>query len=130
MLLENLQKQNVQIGSGTNFDTGEPVVFNPVTGKEVKPCKTSGTENTYAKSEPIHQKGCGIELVDGEETDFIKSAVKNSSKQINGKIRRDGKEIDARFFVDITVLYKGSNCGTIWKHGKEYYCCHGKCTAE
>jgi hypothetical protein len=123
-ILTSLKNQNVVIASGINFETGKAVVFSPFTEKEVKACDSSDASDQNGK------QGCGIEIVEGDNSATILNAIASSREVIAGKIKKNGKEIPARFFVTVIALHEGSMCGTVYHGGRQYYCCNGVCTAK
>ncbi len=128
-LLTSLRNHNVVIGSGFNAKNREHVVFSPLNGTEVKPCRLPPTTKNTNVQAPIHPKGCGLEIVEGVNSELIKNAIKASENlNIPAEIIINGVKKQADFKVTVTALYKGSLCGTIYHGGLEYYCCNNTCS--
>lgn len=117
-----LVDHNVVLSSGINFDNSKTVVFNPLSGEKIKPCKEIAT---YAGKQQVKrsQKECKINETDIVAPTPVLDAIKNSRKTINGFIKKDEKEIPARFFITVTTLFEGSMCLTHWSGGNEYEDC-------
>jgi len=114
----SLVEQNVVLSSGINFDNGETVVFNPLTGEIIKPCKENAAN--AKKYDKQGQQECKINESDIVAPAPVLDAIKNSREIIKGYIKKDGKEIPARFSISVSVIYEGSMCITYWSGGNEY----------
>lgn len=121
-LESELVEQNVILTSGINFDTNEAVVFNPFTGQLSKPCQEKPSYSTKEQSKK-EQPECTVKEPDIVAPAPVLDAIKNSREIFKGTIKRDGKEIPARFAIGVTALFEGSMCITHWLGGNEYQDC-------
>jgi hypothetical protein len=129
--------KNVVLATGIDFQTGKPVVLNPMTGEQQKPCN-SGTVIVNSDKNPrqalrqhatvkagadvaSNESDCNTQIVDPSSE--LLNALSSSDKIINGTIRKNGKDVPARFVVSVAALYEGSNCVTYISGGKEYDIC-------
>lgn len=130
--------QNAVLANGYNFDTAKPIVVDPITSITLSAChKTkinrSGNKSGYKVNVPTQDNSsefigvndfnldCGTEIVN--PAPFLNEALKNSQNVIKGTIKKDGKEIPARFLISVTALYEGSNCVTYFSGGEQYESC-------
>lgn len=140
--------KNVILATGIDFDTGKPLVLNPITGELQQPCESEilvintnkntqkglrqqrllGKTSPYKANAPTRPSDCNTQIVDPNQE--LANAISNSEKIIYGTIRKNGKDIPARFVVSVTALYEGSDCATYIQNGKQYTFCsttQGKC---
>jgi len=117
-----LIEQNVVLTSGINFETGKPVVFNPLTGQEVRACIDTATYSVKQPSKDGRLE-CNIKETELTAPPAVLDAIKSSREIINGSFKKNGKEIPARFIVSVTALFEGSMCVTHWSGGNEFEDC-------
>ncbi len=134
-LIEPLVKQNVVLASGFNWSTGKIVSINPFTSDAADLCGFNGifvdTEDTkqdtkYTKENNRLKNSKCIQIVgtgNTSEDTSLRDALKISSSPLNGTIRVNGENMDARFLVTVTALYKGSHCATIYSSGQQLQNC-------
>ena len=129
--------KNVVLATGIDFQTGQSTVLNPMTGEQQKPCNSRVVivnSDKYPRPAPRQQGrvkaeanvasnegGCNTQIVDSSPE--LRNSLNSSEKIINGTIRKNGKDIPARFVVSVAALYEGSNCVTYISGGKEYDIC-------
>jgi hypothetical protein len=113
------------LATGINFLTGKSIVIDPITGEEVTSCtSTSGASGANG--------GCKTQInIDTSFNPELANIVSSSGRIINGVIRKNGKDIPARFVTTVTALYEGSECTTLIVGGNQYEHCitdEGGCT--
>lgn len=129
-------ENNVTTSSGIDFETGKPVLLSPLTGKEIKSCgginidtNTEGYGIKMEKKELMkHTKeakqenqGCKTQVVN--PTPELLNLINSTRSIINGTINKDNKDIRARFSIQITAQYEGSECETFYSDGVQYELC-------
>lgn len=138
-LIEPLVKQNVVLASGFNWSTGKIVSINPFTSDVADSCNFNGhlvdpithtdtkqDTTKYTKDTKQLKNGKCIQSVEtgtSIEDASLKDALKISATPLDGTIRINGKDKDARFFVTVTALYEGSHCTTIFSGGHQLRNC-------
>ncbi len=99
------------LAAGVDADTNKAVVINTLSGTEVESCQEDLTPD----------KTCGLKLVKVPKA--VKHALK-VKKPLTGKVvNHHGKEVDARFFVNVMTVYEGSTCITFYVNGEEFTIC-------
>lgn len=129
---------NVVLVTGIDFKTGQSIVLNPMTGEQQKPCNSDtiiiNTDKYNAQTlrqQGLWRKGganipnnagdCNTQIVNPNRE--LTNAINSSQKVITGTIRKNGKDIPARFVVSVSALYEGSECHTYISAGKEWEIC-------
>jgi hypothetical protein len=116
-LIANLFGKNVVLATGINFLTGKSIVLNPITGEEVTSCNSKSVT-------PSVNGGCTTQInVDTSLDPELATVISSSEKIINGVIRKNGKDIPARFITTVTAVYEGSECTTLIVGGNQYEHC-------
>ncbi|WGS88264.1 hypothetical protein [Methylomonas sp. UP202] len=102
---------------GVNYDDGNLIVLESLTGSSAKPCgKVEIIENYDVKENKVEVPGNSecIKVINPNEA--LKSALGVDST-INGEVLKNGKRIPARFVVIVQALYQGSDCTTTTGNG-------------
>lgn len=134
--------KNIVLATGVDFQTGKTIALDPITGTEVKPCKSPRlivntgkyTQQTIRQlrsskkvgaNAPSNQEDCNTQIVNPDQG--LTNAIMSSEKTIDGTVRKNmnGKDIDipAKFIVTVTALYPGSDCVTQISAGSQYESC-------
>ncbi|WP_171695162.1 hypothetical protein [Methylomonas sp. ZR1] len=126
-----LLKQTAIMAEGVNFKTGQSVVIDSLTGKEVKPCTKSPTlGKDGATSRDARQNNHATGPVSGDcqsQIISVDEAVMNAMKiagPIDGVILKNNKEVKAKFFVSVKAVFEGSYCNTYYVNGDQYEICY------
>lgn len=102
---------------GVNYDEGNLIVLESLTGSAVKSCgKVEIIENYDGKDNRAGVPGSSECIKVINPNDALKSAL-NVDSTINGEILKNGKRIPARFVVIVQALYEGSDCTTTTGNG-------------
>ncbi len=132
--IQRLVEQRAALASGVNFDTAKLAVLNPDTGQEVPSCIQIGSSkqdyqsiNRKIITKPSNMENamqkCKTELNLDDGNFSLKSALELSRKPIEGKIKKNGEVIPARFIVTVTALYHGSHCNSTFSGGDQFDNC-------
>jgi hypothetical protein len=130
--IPGLSDKHVILANGVNFDSGELVVLNTITGKQVQPCdsstikennhsSTGGYHSDSTQTEKLNNSKCDIQIIDPSE--FLQNAISSGDKVVNGTVLKNGKKIPARFFITVTALFPSSYCSTLYGSGAQYDQC-------
>ncbi len=129
--------KNIVLATGIDFQTGQSIVLNPMTGEQQKPCKSGSViinSDKYSRPDLRQQAAikaganvannegdCNTQIVDPSPE--LANALGSSQRIIHGTIRKNGKDIPARFVVSVSALYEGSYCHTYIVGGEEWEIC-------
>jgi hypothetical protein len=129
--------KNIVMATGIDFQTGKSVVLNPTTGQVIKPCSNQQdilnpndpTGQTITKQRNISQyrgvppdnEDCNTQII--EASPEVLNAIKSSQNISNGTVRKNGKDIPARFVISVATLYKGSDCISYTSLGNRVVVC-------
>lgn len=101
---------NVVQNVGVDFESGQPIVIDSLTGREITPCRQSDVHppgendqnsDTTCKTE-LRRSGRGYQLFDVETQ----------------------RPIQSRIVEVVLVLWEGSSCNTTFAGGFQYETCH------
>lgn len=132
-------EQDVILLTGINFKTGKPVIVDAMTGQIVQPCVPTPPPTNNTPSIPIGGGGGGITPGNigrvlaavskpciasvSSASPEVLSAIDSSERIYDGAMRKNGKDVAARFAISVTALYKGSDCVSYISGGNEYEVC-------
>lgn len=126
-----LLKQTAIMAEGINFKTGQSVVIDSLTGKEVKPCTkspTPGKDGAAGKDTRQSNQATGANNGDCQSQILsVDEAVMNAMKitgPVDGVILKNNKEVKAKFFVSVKAVFEGSYCNTFYLGGYQYEVCY------
>ncbi len=142
-LISNLVRENAVIGGGFDFDSGEFIALNPLTGRKIPPCSNTSKSSkeinsdiksytvkdseTITKPETNTDLDCSVEILNPNKN--LQAALEASKSIIKGKVIENGKEISAIFTTLVIASYTGSFCQVTWVAGKKYKQCLNENTA-
>ncbi|WP_139306288.1 hypothetical protein [Methylomonas sp. LWB] len=128
--IASLTKKNVPMASGVDFKSNRFVVVNSLDGKEVASCGDSeipSGRDAYKNNESGKGDSCGVKII--QVDDAVLNALKVTAP-VEGRISKDGKEVNAKFFVSVLAIYEGSVCTVYYNNGKKYKVCVPEDSAE
>lgn len=134
--ISNFFEKNVVLATGIDFQTAKSIVLNPITGEQLTSCgsgvkivntdknipQTKPNQRLLSKNPPTSiQSNCNTQIVDPNPE--LANAISASEKIISGTIRKNGKDIPARFVISINALFEGSNCDYYISQGQQFMFC-------
>lgn len=131
--VRSLTEQNVVLASGVNFKDNKYVVIDPKSGKRVKSCgktiiieKNNPTAQGSDQSNPSStgtqtNQPCNNQIF--EPSQELLNALRINNPLQGFIIKDDGEKTEARFFVSVKALYKGSHCNTDHVNGDAWTNC-------
>lgn len=139
-LQTNFLNQDAILATGLDIKTGKPVVLGTVKGENIEPCsdstifastETGNTDSKEVYSEPAEKtrndkdQDC-IKVVNPSAD--LKSVLNSTRSIIDGTVIKDGEIKPAKFIVQVSALFEGSDCITHYVGGVQY--ADGLCVKE